>query len=240
MASLSEIQKDFLNLLKGQSLSQGYIFFGELLAEQFLFAKKIANYLENNEWAQGVNLIDAFFIEGQEDSIGIDAIRTVINFLWLKPIKSLKRTLVINNGHKLTTEAQNALLKISEEPPENSLIILVMKEPEVLVSPLVSRFQKIYFSNTTSRQDLSKNENGTKELINRFLDAGIKERKELIKEVVEDSKKLENFVKLLIAELSKDSVKNYKVLKELLGRWKLINQYNVNKKLQLEAALLDL
>lgn len=236
MASLSEVQKDFLNLLKEQNLSHGYIFFGESLGEQFIFSQKLANYLENKEWSLPGTLIDALFIDSREDSTGIDVIRTAINFLWLRPVKSPKRILIINNAHKLTSEAQNALLKISEEPPEHSLIILILKEPDVLVSPLISRFQKIYFSEKEKRTTAGDNE----QLVKEFLRADYKERKEIIKMIVEDSQVLSDFVKLLISELKRDPIKNYKALKELLGRWKLINQYNVNKKLQLEAALLDL
>jgi radical SAM superfamily enzyme with C-terminal helix-hairpin-helix motif len=62
----------------------------------------------------------------------------------------------------------------------------------------------------------------------------------MIKEVVEDKEDLENFVIGLIAELRKDKIKNWKIIKELLNRWTLINQFNVNKRLQLEAVLLEL
>jgi len=46
---------------------------------------------------------------------------------------------------------------------------------------------------------------------------------------------LPEFVKLVMAELDRDPVKNYQPLKALLTYWMNINQYNTNKKLQLEA-----
>lgn len=238
MSSIEEFKRDFLYLLKEKNLSHGYIFFGESPSDQFVFSQKLANYLENKEWHSPGTLVDVLFIEGREDSTGIDAIRTAINFLWLKPVKSSKRTLIINNAERLTIEAQNALLKISEEPPEHSLIILILKDPEVLVPTLISRFQKIYFKDRCEKCESDAND--AKKLVKEFLRADYKGRKEIIKAIVEDSQTLTDFVKLLISELKRNPIKNHRALKELLGRWKLINQYNVNKKLQLEAALLDL
>ncbi|MEK7077432.1 MAG: hypothetical protein AAB967_04360, partial [Patescibacteria group bacterium] len=43
-------------------------------------------------------------------------------------------------------ESQNALLKVSEDPPPSALIILVMSDPEAIRETVSSRFQKIYFS----------------------------------------------------------------------------------------------
>jgi replication-associated recombination protein RarA len=239
MAFIEELKNDFLKLIENQNLSHSYIFFGETPKEQFEFSKKLANYLENCEWTLNSHLlIDAMVVDGKEDSIGIDIIKEAINFLWLKPIKTEKKILVIDNAHKLTTEAQNAILKISEEPPEYSLIILILKNPEALVPALISRFQKIYFSER--REKCESHANDTNNLVKEFLEAGFKERREIIKEIIENSQILTDFVKSLITELNRDPIKNQKVLKELLGRWKLINQYNVNKKLQLEAVLLEL
>jgi len=270
MASFREVERDFTRLIKEQSLSHGYIFFGEAQDKQFIFAQKLAYYLESGRWSmrkperapkadlsprlmglgrtplaekayanisEGL-LIDVLIISGDGDSIGIESVREAINFLWLKPLKSPKKTLIINNADKLTNEAQNALLKISEEPPEHSLMILVLKDPGVLAFPLVSRFQKIYFSKQCEEYESYAND--AKNLAKEFFGADYKERKEIIKVVIEDSQTLADFVKSLIAELRRDPIKNHHVLKELLGRWQLINQYNVNKKLQLEAALLEL
>lgn len=45
----------------------------------------------------------------------------------------------------MTTEAQNALLKVTEEPPASSLLIIVTSDIESLMGTIVSRLQKIYF-----------------------------------------------------------------------------------------------
>ena len=71
--------------------------------------------------------------------------REIKNFLWQKPANSGKRLAVINDADNLTPEAQNAILKITEEPPEHSVLILIVNQPDNLLPALLSRLQKIYF-----------------------------------------------------------------------------------------------
>ncbi|GEM_PF-337716 len=85
-------------------------------------------------------------------TIGIDQIRGLKNFLWQKPIFSTRRTAIVNDAESLTDEAQNALLKIAEEPPASSLLVLVAADSEKLRPTLSSRLQKIYFSPIPSSQ----------------------------------------------------------------------------------------
>ena len=94
----------------------------------------------------GRPLNDARQIEpDQEKTISIDVVRELRNFLSQKPNVSPYRLVIINDAEFLTLEAQNALLRLTEEPPPSSLLILVLRDPESLTPTLVSRFQKIYF-----------------------------------------------------------------------------------------------
>lgn len=231
MALATELKKDFKKLADTGRLGQGYLFFGhESALEKLGFARELANYLENKKWALSERiLIDAQFTDTLKES-GIDAMRSASQFLWQKPALSSRRTLVIDRADNLTLPAQNAILKISEEPPSHALIVLLVRNPESLLPALTSRFQKIYVHGENKRPDSKSAEI--------FLKAPVAKRKELLKEIVEDKAELENFITGLIVELRRDKIKNWKTLKEILNRWTLINQFNVNKKLQLEAALL--
>lgn len=235
MARISDLKKDFKRLADQNRLAHGYLLFGhESEKDKILFASELANYLENKKWeASNRVLIDAQILDTRNDA-GIDLMRSASHFLWQKPAASQKRTLVINRADNLTLAAQNAILKISEEPPAHALIFLIVKSPDVLLPALQSRFQKIFFSGASGVRRQASGE------IGKFLKATVAQKKEIIKEIVENKEDLENFVTGLIDELRKDKIKNWKILKELLNRWTLINQFNVNKRLQLEAALLKL
>lgn len=198
----------------------------------------LANFLETNKWAEPERLLnDAVFCDARIDG-GIDLVRTASEFLWQKPAISSRRTLIIDNADLLTAPAQNAILKIAEEPPKSALIILLVQDPSVLLPAVQSRFQKIFIVSEDER------EFPKKEAVE-FLGASLLKRRELIKELVgrasdeEDPKLIESFVFGLIAELRRDPIKNWQMLKRLINRWTLMNDFNLNKRLQLEAALTD-
>lgn len=135
--------KDFKNLAKAGRLAHGYIFFGEPEVGKFYFARHLANFLENGVFdISNRPLSDALILK---DATGIDEMREIKNFLWQKPVISSKRLVIINNAENLTDQAQNAILKITEEPPDSATIILVAAQLENLLPPLLSRMQKIYF-----------------------------------------------------------------------------------------------
>jgi len=246
MASGTELNKDFKKLADSGQLGHGYLLFGhESAEEKFLFARELANFLETKKWeATNRVMMDASILDAQEEG-GIDLVRSASHFLWQKPAVSQKRTLIIDKADNLTLPAQNAILKISEEPPPHALIILIVRDPEVLLPAVVSRFQKIYVraQNNTNQRIYA---NAANESVKKFLSSALARRKEILKDLLEKisseilgEKDLEDFIAGLISELRKDKMKNWPVLKELLHRWTLINQFNVNKRLQLESALLD-
>ena len=143
-------------------LGHGYIFVGPAMVGKRTVAMALGHYLEkgvfelagaelgHEEILQDIKIIDLSFMkmldpDASGDSIGIDAAREVKMFLWQKPNTSARRTLIIDNAELLTTEAQNALLKITEEPPASSLLILVTSDIESILPTIVSRLPKIYF-----------------------------------------------------------------------------------------------
>ena len=67
---------------------------------------------------------DFFVISADGNSIGVDKIRQMQSQVSVKPIYSDKKVFVILDAEKLTIQAQNALLKTLEEPPQYIVIIL--------------------------------------------------------------------------------------------------------------------
>lgn len=76
-----------------------------------------------------------------ENSIGIDQVRELEHSLSLKPHSFPPKVGLITQAEKLTIEAQNALLKILEEPVGDSVLILTAPRKENLTSTVVSRCQ---------------------------------------------------------------------------------------------------
>jgi DNA polymerase-3 subunit delta' len=141
--------KDLTALAKGGTLGHSYVFFGASQIGKRKVAEALAEYLETGAWPEENSkrpLTDGrVFSPDEKGVIGIDVAREVRVFLSEKPFIGARRVAIIDRAEALTTEAQNALLKTAEEPPDSALLILVMPDPELLWPTLRSRFQKIYF-----------------------------------------------------------------------------------------------
>lgn len=78
--------------------------------------------------------------------IDVDSVRKAQERLALFPSVGKKRVLIINDAHRLTKAAQNALLKNLEEPNSSSLIILVTHRDGRILKTIKSRCQRINFN----------------------------------------------------------------------------------------------
>ncbi|HEV2403544.1 MAG TPA: AAA family ATPase [Candidatus Saccharimonadales bacterium] len=84
-------------------------------------------------------------ISPDKGTISIEAIRELRHFLQLKTTGSgtLRRIAILEHSDNLTTEAQNAFLKILEEPPLDTVLILTVTTPRALLATIVSRTQTV-------------------------------------------------------------------------------------------------
>ena len=76
----------------------------------------------------------------------IQSIRELRKTLYLKSEPSGRKIVLIFDAHLLSVgigEAANALLKILEEPPENTTLILVTDHVELLLPTILSRCQRV-------------------------------------------------------------------------------------------------
>ena len=82
----------------------------------------------------------------REKNIPVEAIREAMNFLSRYPLVGQRRILIINDAHRLSRGAQNALLKPLEEPNPTSVLILVTHDPSALLDTVHSRLQRTHFT----------------------------------------------------------------------------------------------
>lgn len=254
--------KNFLSLVKSEKLAHGYIFFGESGIGKFYFAKHLANFLENGKFEPTKKVLqDAFILEAAS---GIDEMRSLKSFLWQTPVFSKKRVVIVNDAEHLTFEAQNAILKITEEPPERALIIIIARHIDSLLPPLVSRLQKIYFGRLSDEEmkEISPDTKlvaaafGRPGRLETFKSLEFKEasdfaaeflkyegvrRSQFVKQLIDAQKEkpelLDMFFEALISKTMRDPIGNIEIIKSALHRLFLIKSYNTNKRLQVDAIL---
>ncbi len=82
---------------------------------------------------------DIFEIVPAKQSISIDEVRNLKKHIFQKPVKLPVKMIIFREAHKLTLEAQNALLKILEEPPGKAIIILESENKQNLLPTIRSR-----------------------------------------------------------------------------------------------------
>ena len=150
--------------IENNKLSQAYLFSGPESVGKFTLAKLFANSVisgrnifRNNTsllMAKEKDELDLIIIEPEieekkgikkEKDIKIEKIKEARKDLILYPYNGKKKILIVNDAHKMTVSAQNALLKILEEPNETSIIILITHNDSEILPTIKSRCQKIKF-----------------------------------------------------------------------------------------------
>ncbi len=88
------------------------------------------------------NHADIIHIE-KEKSIVVDDIKNIVEESFVSSVEGGKKTFVIHGGEKMTTGAQNKLLKILEEPPQNVVFLIGCTNINAMLPTIKSRVKKI-------------------------------------------------------------------------------------------------
>ena len=148
----NQIIKSLQSSIKRGKISHSYIFAGnpgsgkKLIANTF--AKTILCKMEGINPCKNckscivfdtLNHPDILYISSEKESIGVDLVRENIN----KSINILPygkhKIIIMERACTMTHAAQNALLKTLEEPPQYSLIILLVNNVNNLLHTILSR-----------------------------------------------------------------------------------------------------
>jgi len=123
-----------------------YLFHGPTGCGKTTLARIIASQL-------GIKGFDYKEIDSA-DFRGIDTVRAIRQQAYLAPIESPYRLWVIDECHKMTNDAQNALLKILEDTPEHVYFVLCTTEPQKLLKTVRGRCSELQVSPLSDRNML--------------------------------------------------------------------------------------
>jgi len=82
----------------------------------------------------------------------VDQMRQIEREANFRPFEGRARVFLIDDADKLNDSSANALLKVLEEPPRTSVIVLITSRPAVLLPTIRSRCQGIRFSPLTAEE----------------------------------------------------------------------------------------
>ncbi|OGR40682.1 MAG: hypothetical protein A3J80_01120 [Desulfobacula sp. RIFOXYB2_FULL_45_6] len=96
---------------------------------------------------------DMIFIDppAGKNIITISLIRELGLLLSSRPNEAKYRMVLISEADAMNVQAQNALLKMLEEPPENTFFILMAVKTDLLLPTIISRCRKIRFKPLSSK-----------------------------------------------------------------------------------------
>lgn len=178
-----------------------------------------------------------------ETNIKIEEVRNLERVLNLKPYDVPPKIAIILEAEKLTFEAQGALLKILEEPPGETILILTAADETNLLPTIVSRCQQIYLPPQTEfvmeKEEFEEMKRFTKELLAASAGKRIKLAEKIINReeaIVFCQKQLLFWEKVLV---QKPNAKVAKILRQIQKTLKYLSA-NVNPKLAIENLLQSL
>lgn len=149
-----QIKNQLISSIEHGKVSHAYIMHGENRSGKEFIAKVFAATLQCEKGgtspceqchscrqAASMNHPDIIFVTHEKPgSIGVDDIRKGINdTVMVKPYSSKYKIYIVQEAEKMTVQAQNALLKTIEEPPEYVVIMLLTNSMEAMLPTIISR-----------------------------------------------------------------------------------------------------
>lgn len=149
-----QLKEHLQNAIAMDKVSHAYLINGERSSGKEFVAKVFAAALQCEKGgtepcgechsciqAKSGNQPDIIFVaHDKPNTIGVEDIRTQINNdIGIKPYSSPRKVYIMNEGEKMTVQAQNALLKTLEEPPEYAVILILTTNVEALLPTILSR-----------------------------------------------------------------------------------------------------
>lgn len=140
-------QQYFNQIIANGMLGHAYLFSGPEMIGKKSFALNLFDLINRRSFKNDPDFVSVSpDLSKEESKIYIEDVRKLKSFFYLRPYFGPYKFALINDAHCLTSEASNALLKILEEPPSFSIIILVTSLLKLLPATLVSRCEPIRFN----------------------------------------------------------------------------------------------
>lgn len=157
-----------------RSLAQGrlahaYLFLGDDLGELEMLARNLSKTLNCERYSsrfsaeadgcgtclscrkiEHLNHGDVRWVrpESKTRIVSVDQIRELLESVYLKPTEGRFKVTVLVSVDRLNMQAANAFLKTLEEPPQNTIFILLSTEPQRILETILSRCLRLHCGGT--------------------------------------------------------------------------------------------
>lgn len=146
-----QLTKEIDHLLNADQLSHAYLFEGDNMFEMkstaMYFAERILCQNESTckVKVQTFNHPDFVYVQSEETTIKKQQIEELLRKMNQKPIESQYKVYIIEAFDKLTVQGENSILKFLEEPPPNTIALLLTTKKDQILPTIHSRCQLVHF-----------------------------------------------------------------------------------------------
>ncbi len=152
------------DIIKSNAIGHAYLFVGKKSIGKKLVAIEFAKAIMCDNADDGEpcghcascktfeNNSDFKLLLPEKDAIKVDMIRELSREIFMLPTISKRKVFIIDDADSMNEQAQNALLKVLEEPPEYATIILIVSNKEKLLNTIKSRIVEFKFYGLTKEE----------------------------------------------------------------------------------------
>jgi len=108
-----------------------------------LFLEDWRNFIEENPYGDLSDWYGQLGIENKQGQIGVDEAENIVKKLALKSYEGGHKIIIIWMAEKLNIAAANKLLKLIEEPPNKTILLLITENKELIIDTILSRCQEV-------------------------------------------------------------------------------------------------
>ncbi len=110
-----------------------------------LFLDEWRSFVKNSPYGSLFNWYQQLGIENKQGQIGVDEAEDIVKKLVLKSYEGGFKVMIIWMAEKMNITAANKLLKLIEEPPKDTLFLLIAENEEQIIKTILSRCQVLHF-----------------------------------------------------------------------------------------------
>lgn len=151
------VKQKLISTFEKNRIPSAYLFLGENGIGKSLLLREFAQMINcethstchtcpNCRLFDSGNHPDFIVIKPDGKFIKIGQIQELLSQLNLKPAYASKRVVMVREAQRMNQESANSFLKMLEEPPLDTLIVLMTTDENLLLETIISRCQKISFS----------------------------------------------------------------------------------------------
>ena len=109
-----------------------------------LFLEEWRTFISTNPYGNLYHWYAQLGIENKQGQIGVDEAALIVKKLSLKAFEGDSKILIIWMAEKMNSAASNKLLKLIEEPPDKTILLLITEDQDQILNTIRSRCQRVH------------------------------------------------------------------------------------------------